>query len=229
MNLSARYSIIILFTVCFNSFGQIKEAVRNDQAYLLSKFPYSKTIKFEEIYCKKYPEVFSCDDLESSGRGMFSDKFNLADRFFVKLWLRPISFVNYDALNIAGLYLREKRPKANDKQFEYTFLDIELDTLTNWIYAHNSDLTASHTDEVKFKLAYLDLLKENLFLVDENTYTNELDASNDFMGDYYSESREFVNYQLNKILKMEKNPAVRKEIEKILKTIPTDKRNSKKE
>jgi hypothetical protein len=230
MNLFIRYLIFLLF-IAFSSqsFCQIKDAVKHDQSYLLTKFPYSKTKKFEKIYCKKYSDVFKCDDIESSDKGMFSDKFNLADRFFVKLWLRPIGQSNYDALNIAGLYLREKRPKATDKQYEYTFLDIELDTLTNWIYAHNSELTATHDEEVKFKLAYLELLKENLFLVDENTYTNELEASNDFKGDYYIASRRFVAYQLDKILKMEKNPIVRKEIEKIIKTIPADRTNSKKQ
>lgn len=230
MNFLFRYSFAVVFMpLCLNSFSQIKEAVKNDQSYLLSKFPYSKTVKFEEIYCEKFPNDFNCKDIGSSDKGMFSDKFNLADRFFVKLWLRPIGQINYDALNIAGLYLREKRPKTNDKQYEYTFLDIELDTLTNWIYAHNSDLTATHTEEVKFKLAYLELLKENLFLVDENTYSNELAASNDFKGEYYIASREFVSYQLNKMLKMEKNPKIRKEIEKVLKTIPVDKRNPKKQ
>lgn len=230
MNWLIRNSIfLILFVFCHQSFAQIKDAIKNDHSYLLSKFPYSKTLKFEEIYCKKYPETFDCKNIESSEKGMFSEKFNLADRFFVKLWLRPVSQVNYDALNIAGLYLREKRPKVGDEQYEYTFLDIELDTLTNWIYAHNSQLTATHDEEVKFKLEYLELLKENLFLVDENTYTNELAASNDFKGEYYIASREFVTYQLNRMLKMEKNDIVRKEIEKVIRTIPADRRNPKKQ
>jgi hypothetical protein len=230
MNGLVRISIFfIILGVCHQSFAQIKDAVKNDQSYLITKFPYSKTLKFEEIYCKKFPEIFDCKNLESSDKGMFPDKFNLADPFFVKLWLRPVSQVNYDALNIAGLYLREKRPKVGDKQYEYTFLDIELDTLTNWIYAHNSQLTASHPEEVKFKLAYLELLKENLFLVDENTYSNELTASNDFKGEYYVASREFVIFQLNKMLKMEMNTVVIKEIEKIIKSIPANRRNSKKQ
>jgi hypothetical protein len=169
-----------------------------------------------------YPEVFDCENLKSSDKGMFSEKFNLADRFFVKLWLRPIGQPNYDALNIAGLYLREKRPKKGDSQYEYTFLDIELDTLTRWVYSHNSSLTSSHAEEVDFKLAYLELLKENLFLVDENTYFNELSASNDFKGDYYKASRRFVSNVLFKMLSLEKNPIVRKETEKIISTIPDE-------
>jgi hypothetical protein len=221
MSRSIRYILfIVLFSFCYHSSAQIKEAIKKDQSYLLTKFPYSKTLKFEKIYCKKYPETFDCEYLESSKKGMFPEKFNLADRFFVKLWLRPIGKVNYDALNIAGLYLREKRPKNNNLEFEYTFLDIELDTLTNWIYAHNSQLTANHDEEINFKLAYLDLLKENLFLVNENTYSNELSASNDFKGEYFIASRQFVVIQLRKMLKMEINPVVRREIEMIISKIP---------
>ena len=153
---------------------------------------------------------------------MFPEKFNLADRFFVKLWLRPVGQPNYDALNIAGLYLREKRPKIGDLQYEYTFLDIELDTLTRWVYAHNSDLTASRAEEVNLKLAYLELLKENLFIADVNTYINELSASNDFKGDYYIASRRFVTNMLYKMLSWEKNPIVIKEIEKVIATVPEE-------
>jgi len=216
--------LFIIFLIFFkgNIFSQIREAVKNDQSYILTKFPYSKTRKFEKFYCKKYPEIFDCENVNLSKKGMFPEKFNLADRFFVKLWLRPIGQSNYDALNIAGLYLREKRPKEGDSQYGYTFLDIELDTITTWVYVHNSSLTASHPDEVSFKLAYLELLKENLFLIDVNTYFNELSASNNFKGDYYDASRRFVINMLFKMLSWEKNPTVKKEIEKVIAIIPEE-------
>jgi hypothetical protein len=216
--------LLVLFYFLFNgdSFSQIKNAIKNDHSYIITKFPYSKTRKFEEIYCEMYPDIFDCENLNTAKKGMFPDKFNLADRFFVKLWLRPVGQPNYDALNIAGLYLREKRPKIGDSQYEYTFLDIELDTLTRWVYAHNSNLTATHAEEVELKLAYLELLKENLFQVDVNTYFNELSASNDFKGDYYNASRRFVTNMLFNMLSWEKNPIVKNEIEKVISTIPDE-------
>jgi hypothetical protein len=124
------YIVLQVFFYSFivgNSYSQNRDIIKNDHSYLLTKYPYSKTKKFEKLYCKLYPEIFNCNNLKSSKKGMFSEKFNLADRFFVKLWLRPVGQPNYDALNIAGLYLREKRPKTGDSQYEYTFLDIEMD------------------------------------------------------------------------------------------------------
>ena len=214
--------VIFYFFSKGNLYSQINQAIKNDHSYVLSKFPYSKTKKFEELYCKKYQDIFDCENLTDSKKGMFPEKFNLADRFFVKLWLRPVGQPNYDALNIAGLYLREKRPKIGDTQYEYTFLDIELDTLAKWVYAHNSDLTVTHAEEVNFKLAFLELLKENLFLIDVNTYSNELLASNNFKGDYYVASRRFVTNELFKMLSWEKNPVVKREIEKLIATIPDE-------
>jgi hypothetical protein len=151
---------------------------------------------------------------------MFTDDFILADKFFVKLVLRPVGSENYNALNVAGLYLRVKRPAKNDETFEYTFLDIELDSLTSRVYAHNDRLTAMHDSEVKFKLAYLALLEENLFLIDEKTYINELKACNNFIGPYYEASRKSVTDVLLRLKSIEINPQVLSEIDALLARIP---------
>jgi len=221
-----RYSLLILFFMFSNqSFAQIKDAVRADLSFIINKFPYSKTKKFEQEYCMLYPDVFDCKDIKDYDWSLFDDKFNLADPFFKNLYHRPITKINYDALNIAGLYLRQKRPQAGDLHYEYTYLDIELDTLTNLVYAHNDPKTATNEKEVQFKKAYLELLKENLFIIDENTYSNELTSSNNFKGAYYKASRKFVLMQLQKIIDLEYNSVIQFEIEKLIKAVEPVKTN----
>ncbi|MBN2524593.1 MAG: hypothetical protein JXB24_15085, partial [Bacteroidales bacterium] len=183
------------------------------------KFPYTKTQKFEKIYCNMYPDKFNCKNIGSYSRGMFPDDFNLSDVFFIKLSIRPVGWENYNALNIAGLYLRNKRPGKDDTTYEYTFLDIELDYLIKRVYFQNDALTAMHDDVVQFKLAFLSLVEENLFLITDKIYVNELAACNNFKGPYYEASRRFFTDALHDLLEIEKNEEVLNEINNLLNKI----------
>lgn len=213
--------VMLLVTISFNNLhSQIKEIIYTDDDYILSKFSYSKTKKIAKIYCNMYPDKFNCRDIESSDREMFPEEFNLADIFFIKLIFRPIGRENYNALNIAGLYLRNKRPGKNDTTFEYSFLDIELEFLTDRAYSHNDELTAMHDDEIQFKLSFLSLLEENLFLLNEKIYASELAACNNFEGPYYEASRRFFTDVLSRLLELEKNQVILEEIEIIFTKIP---------
>lgn len=213
--------VLLLASLSFHDlYSQIKEVVATDHDYIIPKFPYGKTKKFERIYCNMYHDKFNCRNIGSTDSSMFPAEFNLADEFFIKLSLRPVGKENYNALNIAGLYLRKKRPGKNDTTFEYTFLDIELESLIDRIYFRNDELTSVHEDEVQFKLACLKLIEENLFLITERIYDNELYACNNFEGPYYEASRKFFIDALYRLWKMEKNIEIQKEIRKLLFRIP---------
>jgi hypothetical protein len=201
-------------------YPQIRESVEKDDDYVLSKYPYGKTEKFERIYCNKYPEQFDCKNIGSSGRGMFREDFTLADNFFVKLSLRPVGRENYNALNVAGLYLRNKRPGKNDTTLAYASLDIELEYLVNRIYFFSDELSSHHEGEIRFKLASLALVEENLFIISDRIYDNELSVCNNFKGIYYETSRRFFADVLYKLLEMEKNEEVKAEIRRILNRLP---------
>lgn len=218
---------LLFITTLFMSdlHAQIREAVESDMDYILSKFPYPKTRKLEKIYCKMYEEHFDCRIGYPGRDGMFPPGFNLADKFFSKLYLRPIGMENYNALNVAGLYLRSRRPGEGDPQIAYASIDIELDSLTGRVYAHNNSRRVDEEQEVKFKLAYLKLLEENLFLISDRIYTNELRACNNFEGPYYELTRKAVISVLHDMLEMEKNFKVRKAIIALLAKVPDEEKN----
>ncbi len=77
-----------------------------------------------------------------------------------------------------------------------------------------------HADVMQFKLAFLSLLEENLFLITDKTYVNELTACNNFKGPYYETSRRFFADVLYDLLEIEKNEEVLKEIKKLIIKIP---------
>jgi len=220
-NLIMLFLLVLIPSISFQDlYSQLKEAVDTKNDYILPKFPYTKTHKFEKIYCNMYPDKFNCKNIGSSNRGMFPDDFNLSDVFFIKLSIRPVGWENYNALNIAGLYLRNKRPGKDDTTYEYTFLDIELDYLIKRVYFQNDALAAMHADVMQFKLAFLSLLEENLFLITDKIYVNELTACNNFEGPYYEASRRFFADVLYDLLEIEKNEEVLKEIQKLIIKIP---------
>ncbi len=214
--------LILLIPVASSQelYSQLKEAVDTDNDYILPKFPYSKTKRFEKIYCSLYSDKFNCKDIASSVGGMFPDDFNLSDNFFVKLSIRPIGRENYNALNIAGLYLRMKRPGKNDSTYEYTYLDIELEYLIDKIYFFNDGTISLDEDEIEFRLALLSLIEENLFIITDKIYDQELSACNNFEGPYFEASRIFFTDVLFRLWEIEKNMKVRREIRRLLSIVP---------
>lgn len=203
-------------------YSQLKEVIETDNDYILPKFPYAKTKKIQNIYCEMYSDIFNCENIGVTERGMFPDDFTLADNFFIKLSLRPIGRENYNALNIAGLYLRLKRPAKNDSTYEYTFLDIELESFIDKVYFFNEETISSSKDEITFKLALLSLIEENLFIITDKIYDVELSACNNFEGAYYEASRRFFTGVLFHLWDVEKNREVRREIRRLLSTVPDE-------
>ena len=200
--------------------GQIKEVIESDNDFILPKFPYSKTNRIAKIYCGLYSDKFICSNIGVSERGMFPEDFTLADQFFVKLMVRPVGMANYNALNIAGLYLRSKRPGENDTTYAHTYLDIELEFLVDRIYFYNDELEASQENVVEFKLAFLSLMEENLFLISDKIYDSELIACNNFEGIYYESSRRYFADVLYSLLEKEKNSEVLEEINLLISKLP---------
>ena len=217
------FIVILVPLISFQElYSQLKEVVESENDYILSKYPYSKTKKFEKIYCDMYSDYFNCENIEVSPRGIFPDDFTLADKFFIKLSIRPINFENYNALNIAGLYLRMKRPAKNDTTYEYTFLDIELESLIDRAYFFNTENLSVDEDEIKFRLALLSLIEENLFIITDKIYDQELTACDNFEGPYYDASRRFFTDVLFRLWDVEKNREVRREIRRLLSTVPDE-------
>jgi hypothetical protein len=115
-----------------------------------------------------------------------------------------------------------KRPAKNDSTYEYTFLDIELEYLIDRAYFFNTENLSVGEDEIKFRLALLSLIEENLFIITDKIYDQELTACDNFEGPYYDASRRFFTDVLFRLWDVEKNREVRREIRRLLSIVPDE-------